>query len=71
MLQTPTTSIDPHQLLRETDTAELICQSVRTLQKWRVAGQGPSFYKIGRSIRYRRREIIEWIDSRRRTSTSQ
>ena len=62
---------DPHQLLNEIDAADLLCQSVRTLQKWRVTGYGPVFFKIGRSVRYRRREIVEWIDSRRRAQTSQ
>ncbi len=62
---------DPDQLLDETQTADLICQSVRTLQKWRVAGYGPEFFKIGRSVRYRRREVNDWIESRRRAHTSQ
>lgn len=54
----------------ETHAADFLSQSVRTIQKWRVSGFGPSFYKSGRSIRYRRRELLAWADTRRRKSTS-
>ena len=31
---------------------------VKTLQNWRGQGKGPRFYKIGRSVRYRLRDIL-------------
>ena len=62
---------DPDQMLTEHVAAEILCQSVRTLQKWRVTGFGPEFFKIGRSVRYRRREVADWIESRRRAHTSE
>jgi predicted DNA-binding transcriptional regulator AlpA len=49
----------------------LLCQSVRTIQKWRVTGDGPDFYKFGRSVRYRRDEVIAWAEARRKAHTSQ
>jgi len=55
----------------ETTAADFLCQSVRTLQKWRVTGFGPDFFKPGRSVRYRRRELIAWAEDRRRKHTSQ
>lgn len=55
----------------ETKAADFLCQSRRTIQKWRVNGAGPKFYKSGRSIRYRRRDLLAWGDERRRRSTSQ
>jgi len=64
------TDKDPERLINEIEAAELLCQSVRTIQKWRVTGYRPQFYKIGRSVRYRWREIVEWIDDRRRSHTS-
>jgi len=54
----------------ETQAADFLCQSVRTLQKWRVSGYGPNFYKPGRSVRYRRRDLLEWAEGRRRANTS-
>lgn len=54
----------------ETIAADFLCQSVRTIQKWRVTGFGPKFYKSGRSIRYRRRDLLAWGETRRRANTS-
>lgn len=54
----------------ETNAADFLCQSVRTIQKWRVTGYGPEFYKSGRSIRYRRRDLLAWSNARRRRNTS-
>ncbi|WP_157770160.1 helix-turn-helix transcriptional regulator, partial [Ruegeria marisrubri] len=50
--------------------ADFLCQSVRTIQKWRVTGFGPKFYKSGRSVRYRRRDLLEWAEARRYGNTS-
>ena len=56
--------------INETQAADFLCQSVRTIQKWRLTGFGPAFFKSGRSIRYRRRELLDWIEQRRHTNTS-
>lgn len=57
-------------LIDETTAADFLCQSVRTIQKWRVTGYGPKFVKSGRSIRYRRRDLMVWTNSRCRSSTT-
>lgn len=54
----------------ESKAADFLCQSVRTIQKWRVTGFGPKFYKSGRSVRYRRRDLLEWAEARRFGNTS-
>ncbi|MBO9473649.1 helix-turn-helix domain-containing protein [Shimia sp. R10_1] len=54
----------------EKQAANFMCQSVRTIQKWRVTGYGPKFYKSGRSVRYRRRDLLAWGEARRVGSTS-
>lgn len=59
------------EFLNENQLAELICQSVRTIQKWRVTGNGPAFYKFGRSVRYHHSEIAEWAEMRRKAHKSQ
>jgi hypothetical protein len=71
MLSNPITEAGQSQLVTEVDAAKLLCQSIRTLQKWRVTGYGPAHYKIGRNVRYRLNELNTWIDSRRRSHTSQ
>lgn len=57
-------------LITEVAASDYLCQSVRTLQKWRVTGFGPRFYKPGRSVRYRRRDLAEWVETRARRHTS-
>lgn len=63
---------DPDQLLTEKEAASLICYSQRCLQNWRLRGGGPKYVKVSaRSIRYQRRDVIEWIEERKRNNTSQ
>lgn len=57
-------------LIDEQRAADFLCQSVRTIQKWRVTGYGPDFIKSGRSVRYSRRDLLSWKDARRHGSTS-
>ncbi len=44
--------------------AYLLGQGTRTLDDWRLTGAGPVFLRLGklRSIRYRRRDLIAWMD---------
>jgi|WetSurMetagenome_2_1015567.scaffolds.fasta_scaffold00986_24 hypothetical protein len=44
--------------------------SERTLEKWRVTGGGPAYYKFGGKIFYTDESLDEWTASRRRRSTS-
>lgn len=60
------------RLILERDAAEFLGYSVRALQNWRVRGGGPAFVRVSaRSIRYRRRDLIEWADERVRFNTSE
>ncbi len=59
------------RLIDETAAAIFVGYSPRTLQNWRVRGGGPKFIRISsRSIRYRRRDLFEWADSRLRSNTA-
>ena len=58
-------------LLTETEAANILGFSIRTLQKWRSQGGGPRFVRVSaRAIRYRRTDLDQWIESRLRLSTS-
>lgn len=58
-------------LINEKVAAEFLGYTIRALQNWRVRGGGPPFVKVSsRSIRYRRRELIEWSESRMVSHTS-
>ena len=63
---------DPNTLMDEREAASMLCYSVRALQNWRHRGGGPKFIRVSaRSIRYRRRDLLEWIDSRTVSNTTQ
>ena len=57
--------------LTERQVADMICQSVRTIQKWRVTGHGPAFHKFGQSVRYSLADVHDWIAHRRVLHTAQ
>ena len=59
-------------MINETKAADFLGYTIRALQNWRVRGGGPKFVKVSaRSIRYRRRDLIEWANSLLVTSTSE
>ena len=61
-----------NRLLDEDEAAEFLGLSPRTLQGLRVRGGGPEYIKIGsRAVRYRLRDLEEFIEGRRRSSTSE
>lgn len=45
--------------------------AISTLEKLRVTGGGPSYVKMGRSVRYRVADLDGWIAQRIVSSTSQ
>ena len=54
------------QLLTITETAELLRTPVATLRWWRPNGIGPTSFKIGRRVTYRRSDLENWIEAQRR-----
>ena len=60
-----------NDLLTEAEAARLRRQSIRTLQAERVRGGGCPFVKLGRSVRYRRADVLRFIEANVKASTSQ
>ena len=58
-------------LLTPPDAAKLLRVSPSWLAKARLAGDGPRFVKIGRSVRYPEGYLREYIRMRTRSSTSE
>jgi predicted DNA-binding transcriptional regulator AlpA len=52
------------------EVAELTRLSPRTLEKKRVMGNGPKYYRAGGRVLYRREDVINWIENNVRRSTS-
>lgn len=44
--------------------------SVRTMQRWRLEGLGPTYVKLGRLVRYRQSDLDEFIQFNCLASTS-
>ncbi len=60
----------PMEYLGTREAAALLGLSPRTLDRYRVTGAGPAFYRFGTRIRYARADLGDWAAARRRTSTS-
>ena len=70
MQATSHTAVEPDELLTELEAARLRRQSPRTLQAERLHGNGCPFIKLGRSVRYRRSDVAQFIESNVKTSTT-
>ncbi len=57
-------------LVNETEAARTLNIKVATLRRWRWAGKGPRFIKIGAAVRYDPADLAEFIKAGRRWSTS-
>jgi predicted DNA-binding transcriptional regulator AlpA len=58
------------RLLTPTEAADLLRQSLSWLAKSRVRGDGPPYVKLGRSVRYSERALVQWWEARLRLSTN-
>jgi len=51
-------------LMTRQQAADYMGVTPQALSQMNVRGEGPRFVRIGRSVRYRRPDIAEWIESR-------
>ena len=59
-------------LVTENEAAKVLGFSPRTLQSWRVSGDGPPFVRVSpRAIRYRLSDLEAWIETCLKQSTSE
>lgn len=62
--------LEPHTKLETPDAAEYVGSKPKTLEKWRVVGGGPKYFKLGRRVVYAVSDLDEWLNRHSRTSTS-
>ncbi len=56
-------------LLNEIEAAELLAVTPGTLSVWRSTGRyAVPFVKVGRAVRYSRKALESWLESRTRTT---
>jgi predicted DNA-binding transcriptional regulator AlpA len=58
-------------LLTAKEAAKTLKVSLSWLAKARMRGDGPTYVKVGRSIRYAETALIQWMKSQQRSSTSE
>ena len=56
---------DENPLLNESKTAQILGLSKGTLTVWRHQGKGPRYVKLGGAIRYKLRDLTEYIKAHR------
>ena len=57
-------------LMTQRDLAAYLAKSTAWCERARWAGQGPKFIKLGRNVRYRAEDVLDWINDNVHTSTS-
>lgn len=80
----PTTATDPisaamdqatinlPRLLTPQTVAEMLGVTERTLERWRITGEGPRYAKLSRSsVRYQHEDVAGFIADRLRANTAQ
>lgn len=59
------------RLFDQTELAKELGLSERSLERYRLLGNGPRYVRVGlRLIRYREEDVEAWINQSLRTSTS-
>lgn len=56
----------PHandELLTMQEVAAVVRVPIATLRYWRHLGTGPRGFRIGRSVRYWRTEVLHWLEN--------
>ena len=59
------------RLLNTNEAAAYLGMSPITLKIYRVRGDGPTYRKLGRSVRYTAEDLAAFVEAGKRTSTSQ
>jgi excisionase family DNA binding protein len=58
-------------ILSEAEVAVLLRLSKRTLERFRAAGRGPAYMRLGKRVAYRKRDLEAWLDATRTPRASQ
>lgn len=55
---------EKERVLTPEEVAEYLGSTKSWLAQMRYRGDGPRFLKMGRLVRYRERDLIEWLETR-------
>lgn len=51
------------RLLSTDEVARLLVVPVTTLYTWRYKGTGPRAFRVGKHLRYRLSDVMEWLET--------
>jgi predicted DNA-binding transcriptional regulator AlpA len=57
------------QLLTPQQAGEMLQKPVGTMKRWRAEGNGPTYVKIGRDVRYRLSDLEAYINENTHVSS--
>jgi hypothetical protein len=63
-------TLEGEEYINAAQLAERVHLSEQTLAVWRLRGFGPPYIKAGARVLYSTRDVSEWLESRKRVSTS-
>ncbi len=50
-------------IFTEDELAEILDVKTQTLAAWRADSKGPDYVKLGKSIFYRKQDVLDWINA--------
>lgn len=63
LVRQPSPAQGSDRLMSLSEVSDLLGVPVATLYGWRHRGEGPSGYRIGRHVRYRRATVEAWLET--------
>jgi len=57
-------TIDLPAMVSRQQAADWLGITPQALSQLNTRGQGPRYVRVGRSVRYRREDLLEWVESR-------
>lgn len=62
------TNADPDEVLTPDDLARLLHVPKSTIYGWRSRSEGPQGFRVGRHLRYQRRDVTAWTEELKKSS---
>lgn len=53
------------RLMNDKQAAKFLDVGLQTLRNWRFLRKGPDYHKLGRAVRYRERDLLKYLESRK------
>jgi hypothetical protein len=57
-------TIDLPEIASRQQLGDALGITPQALSQMAVRGEGPKFLRVGRSIRYRRHDVLDWLETR-------